>query len=298
MKGLVRDTILRSPYKALLAGYWATAVPRLVQRMRANLKLGLKAYDFDSFERTSDTVFILGSGWSINELDSSRLEEIAQNDSFGFNFWLIHSLVPSLYFFEAIDVNALPMEGAHIIKRYFSALKSRDDYGDVPKIMTDFDENRMAYWDDFPNEYKDEVFGNTTYPIFARNESEVCYALEVLKGSGFFEQKRVLFKYRATVIMLATLAYTLGYKKIVLCGFDITDPRYFYHDEQAYPEWKGFLSSPPGKTHATGWEMPMMANVQEILSALDTVLFRPDGVELLVASESTALHPRFPVYRW
>ena len=47
--------------------------------------------------KQSDTLFILGSGASILELNKEQLTEIEENDSFGFNFWLLHKLVPTYY---------------------------------------------------------------------------------------------------------------------------------------------------------------------------------------------------------
>jgi hypothetical protein len=50
--------------------------------------------------KKSDTLVILGSGKSINEISKIHWEEFAGYDTIGFNFWPVHSFVPSFYFFE------------------------------------------------------------------------------------------------------------------------------------------------------------------------------------------------------
>jgi hypothetical protein len=50
--------------------------------------------------KTSDTLFILGSGSLINELDDDDWRLIAAHKSVGFNFWPIHKFVPTYYFYE------------------------------------------------------------------------------------------------------------------------------------------------------------------------------------------------------
>lgn len=53
--------------------------------------------------RTSEKLFILGSGLSINEIVDWA--HIAAHDSVGFNFWLIHDFVPDFYFIETPGVD-------------------------------------------------------------------------------------------------------------------------------------------------------------------------------------------------
>src|ERR1035441_1165666 len=52
--------------------------------------------------KTSDTVFVLGSGWSINEIGDERWKVIGRHDSIAMNFWPAHALVPRIYMFFEI----------------------------------------------------------------------------------------------------------------------------------------------------------------------------------------------------
>jgi hypothetical protein len=52
------------------------------------------------YKKTSDTLYILGSGPSINHLSSKCFSLIKEADSIGFNFWFAHEFVPSFYCFQ------------------------------------------------------------------------------------------------------------------------------------------------------------------------------------------------------
>lgn len=297
MREFFKKRVLRLPHSILLGGYWPLmALPALWGRVSAAKAASVPAFSFEGFERGSDTLFILGSGYSINELSDEMLKQIATHDSFGFNFWPIHPLVPSLYFCEVInpELNEISRDAYH---RFQGLAESRPDYSQVPKLISDVNQQTQFHWKIFPESWHSELYSLQTFPIFARNEEEVATALRILLRAGFFRQTRVVLKYRATVVMLVALGYALGYRRIVLCGFDITDTRYFYHHEK-YREWNDFVSSTPGAVHATATVKPMMATVPETLSALEKVVLKPSGCEILLASSSSALHPRFPVFRW
>ncbi|MCA8939039.1 MAG: hypothetical protein KDB07_04495, partial [Planctomycetes bacterium] len=51
----------------------------------------------ESVKRHSEVAYVLASGPSINLLSNDQLQRIANSDSFGFNFWLLHDLVPRFY---------------------------------------------------------------------------------------------------------------------------------------------------------------------------------------------------------
>ena len=52
--------------------------------------------------KSSDTVFLLGSGRSINEIREDRWQVIGRHDSIAMNFWLAHAFVPRIYLFENV----------------------------------------------------------------------------------------------------------------------------------------------------------------------------------------------------
>src|SRR4051812_5714569 len=77
------------------------------QEQKASRIESLESIDLARYRR-SDTLFILGSGPSINRISAERWQAIAQHDTVGFNFWLCHSYLPTFYFYERIDATTFP----------------------------------------------------------------------------------------------------------------------------------------------------------------------------------------------
>ncbi|MGC1298446.1 MAG: hypothetical protein WA869_25750, partial [Alloacidobacterium sp.] len=59
--------------------------------------------------RASDTLFILGSAWSINDISDERWQIIGRHDSVGINFWPVHPFVPRFFHFEDIAYDEQPV---------------------------------------------------------------------------------------------------------------------------------------------------------------------------------------------
>jgi len=57
--------------------------------------------------KKSDTLFILGSGPSINLITESEWAHIREHDSVGFNWWMAHDFVPSFYLLQFVKAEAL-----------------------------------------------------------------------------------------------------------------------------------------------------------------------------------------------
>ena len=59
----------------------------------------------DDFKKrkTSDTLFVLGSGPSINDLTADDWATIGTHNSVGFNWWMVHDFVPSFYLFQFLQ---------------------------------------------------------------------------------------------------------------------------------------------------------------------------------------------------
>ncbi len=84
--------------------------------------------------KTSDTVFILGSGWSINEIPDNRWDVIGRHDTIGFNFWPVHPFVPRIFVFE----NLCTSIQQDLYRAFFTTIQRRaQDYRLTVKIATE-----------------------------------------------------------------------------------------------------------------------------------------------------------------
>ena len=85
--------------------------------------------------KRSDTLFVLASGSSINQILPARWDGMAQHDTVGFNYWPIHSFVPTMYFLETIRL----ITASEMFPAFCRIAKQRaKDYKNVVKIVTEF----------------------------------------------------------------------------------------------------------------------------------------------------------------
>jgi hypothetical protein len=275
-------------------------VRRLLQR-----GFGRRLSDIDLTEyKTSNTLFILGSGSSINEISESGWAHIEKNDSFGLNYWPIHSHVPTLHFFELPVDHDCPQT----TKKYYELLRHRaGEYSEVPIIIKDIARtyNHITP-EEFPEELREQVFlakeiripwVDTDYEVFRRS-------LKWFESNGYFSKTghiRIGLKKRASISFLIFVAIKLGYENIVLCGVDMNDSKYFYNERRDDYKKRGIPLPPlpnketekPHRTNDPDIYRPIFENV---LYEIDSSLLEPRSVRLFTASKNSATYPRLPYY--
>lgn len=252
----------------------------------------LQIHPFSSLDvsaiKRSDTLFILGSGASINQISLTRWEIIRHHDSIGFNFWPIHPFVPTMYFAEAID-ESHPFEPLCRILR-----NRRRDYTGVVKVVTELrnvsPKGRFAGLAEIPGTWHTL----RTFPVAARTEDEFSYGLDYLRRKGLFERApriRATFKQASTLSCLIALAIRMQYRRIVLCGVDLNHSRYFYQDPELYPETASMEFSPRNGRHAINSPMPWRITIAAVIHEMKRQLLDPAGIEIFVENRSSALWP-------
>src|SRR5690606_304720 len=191
-----------------------------------------------------------GSGYSLNNLSETDWKEINSHDVFGFNFsFLNNDHIPTFYACEAMAPMSTNEFGrSSTADIFFQMYKSKcEKYRNVIKILTDLDESRKEHFENYGRDmFDDNFFILKTVNGVAQNEEQFARLIRYYDSIGIFDKKQKLeevFKFRATLSMAISFGINLGYKKIVLCGIDLNDPRYFYQDRQKYPDYPEFRSS-------------------------------------------------------
>ncbi|MGV6851496.1 MAG: hypothetical protein ACWA5R_04850, partial [bacterium] len=106
--------------------------------------------------KSSDTLCILGSGASINQLNNDSLQFIKQNDSIGFNFWLLHNVVPDLYVFE-------PPRHAEDMSCMLKNLSLRqNDYQNTYFLLKDGERHSKAFLSNIINQLPPRIQAKTS----------------------------------------------------------------------------------------------------------------------------------------
>ena len=237
----------------------------------------------------SDTLFVLGSGPSINRIPAERWQAIARHDTVGFNLWLLHPLVPKMYFFESLE------RDNPAYQPLLDALAERaGDYAETVKVIMDMDPPRESLFE-LPTGVRHKLYGAKTISMLARDEREVAAGLRYLKRRGAFRPASrfdALMKYNGTLTTMITLGLKMSYRTIVLCGIDLKRQEYFFQDPVLYPRTRDMELRPREKTHFTNTANPWMVPMSTVVDQMQRSVLEPAGVELYVESRDSALWPR------
>jgi hypothetical protein len=250
--------------------------------------------------KSSDTLFILGSGASMLGYTADQWDEIGRHDSLGFNFWTLHPFVPTHYVFEfskeeddrlwaclvrnleqrtdvvagsAIYVKDAERYDQEVVRKAIKALPCRES--NPVHIL----------WDaDLPGD----------------SVAEFAAAVSSLSRTGCFSAGRywAVPRNRATVFCAVNLAVRAGYRKIILCGVDLNNSGYFFEspDHVAPPGLCIPPMPPQSSVHRTNDPAHGALTISAILDIFDLMVLQPRGIELRVAKETSALYPRFGAY--
>jgi len=238
----------------------------------------------------SNTLFILGSGPSINEITDCQWEIIKKNDTFGFNFWLVHDFIPTFYHVEYSRYSYVQRHFAEIMElkkeRYtntiFFVSMRQKRRGVHPRLTPELlPSNPKIFY--FPDPYL----------INLNEEREFC-AEDFKKAKDKIGQRTL--QYRGSLSHVLYLSFQMGYKNIVLLGIDLINSQHFY-DYYPLMNWTWELPKSPDNVL---WQMKPKANkrvgIDKWIYALNEHLLKKYDISLYVGSKNSLLHPRLPLY--
>lgn len=237
-----------------------------------------------------EEVFILGSGASINNI--SNWDYVKERDSIGFNYFLLHAFVPSVFFLEADRLACNSHIYTEIIEKKlveFSRtvffVKKRQGF----KPILHFLKTRKL---------KGFLFKGGNFE--ASNNKALGDMLEQYLNSRFMSNFAHYSQGVASVEQLVLFAIRMGYKKIYLCGVDLNNTSYFYDDEKYNQIRKKGLVPQSGQTgaiHKTNdksscWGGLTVAEVIKIYNDY----FVKHGGKIYVCNPQSALAEFLPVF--
>lgn len=243
--------------------------------------------------KNSDTLFILGSGASINDFSDKEWDIISNNDSIGFNFWLIHNFVPDFYCFEPP-----PNEVRNKIFYKLMSLKQKE-YNEIPFIIR---HSSNVNFKKIPNNIINNLYIPYTQRIYGKSLNNLRKSISYLDKLDFFNMNsniKYLLRKRSSLTVILSFGLLAGYKKIVLCGVDLNNTNYFYTENSGYYEKNG-VPIPPnqqeGEIHKTIDPSQGNITIDEIIYNLNQMIFEKNNVELFIGSKKSALYPKLPYY--
>lgn len=242
--------------------------------------------------KTSNTLFVLGSGSSINELTKEQWKIIKDNDSMGLNFWLIHDYIPTYYMFE----NGDDADRSQILKELIN-IKSKK-YKNTPFILKHIrPKNIDLYLSDLPQEIRQNFVSGYEFRLPGNLNSSLDKSV---KFSNTFDLNRIdnlLFYRRASISQAISFALKMKYENIVLCGVDLNNTKYFYEEDIYYnlgiPIPKNVQSKSVHRTLSTTYGQ---ITIDKVVLSMNKYLLKPNKANLYIGSRKSALYPRLPYY--
>jgi hypothetical protein len=238
--------------------------------------------------RTSDTIYILGSGASINNISRSQWKKIEKADTVGVNFWLIHEYVPTFLICELTEET----DRVRLLIRQLE--DRREDYANTPVIFKGLHKN-LDYLRDSHRQWSEgcSYFRTMALPDVSKDSFlkhlRIVYPLR-LDRIGFFLQAR------GTIFMAMHFAICMGYRNIVFLGVDLNDTRYFW---EARKDYMALPSGQTGNMHLTNLSYGGRLTIVDAIELMSNQVVKSSKAQVFVGSRSSALFPRAAaIWNW
>lgn len=237
--------------------------------------------------KKSDTIFVLGSGPSINKVTEEQWDYISKHDSFGINFSFLFDFVPT---FQSLEDGKIKWYRNFIEERFEPYRKK------LSRTVWFISERHMARF----------IHPRLTPQFFPENP--VCCFYKYPKPIQISEDRPFRKEdflnnsivYRGSLSIVLYLIDKLEYKNIVLLGIDLHTSQHFFYDMnemKPYVEYQKkihdrnifhYMIPKPGKYRP----------FDEYLFALNNLYFRPKNINLYIGTKDNLLYPNLEVYSW
>ena len=264
-------------------------------------ELDVRRYEFGT-TRKSDTLFILGSGRSINSLQPEHFLEISANVSVGINAWALHDFVPDAYCFETGKSQQGPAEDTLFITNRLNrpaVTNKAPEFFFLRPTLPATVKNLVRVPGDLATPGK--LYGRANLiPTRLQNlRPDLNRLLKAIVAGN--SPSNVLVDNGASVVRMVTLGFSQGFQNIVLTGVDLNDQPYFWlapEYEDRSTELNRLFPRQSGVPHSTLSAARRPFATDEVLTAMGDVLAGNYGVRLSVSTSASSLSTSLPIYRW
>jgi hypothetical protein len=229
--------------------------------------------------RRSETVFVFGSGASLNELSEAEWRHFERHDTLGFN-WFVHQRFVRCDYQMVREISEDDFDPAvwqPQVDQYFRLVREAPQYDDtVFLVQSGFR----------------AVNANRGLPLLPPGAR--IFRWRALRGrtEPSTSLRRGLVQAHSTLEECVNFAWLLGWRRIVLVGVDLYDRRYFWLDADGVrivDRRRGASAADPHAQASTG--------MIELLGRW-AQRFAVDGVELTVYNPRSLLAETLLVYEW
>lgn len=258
----------------------------------------IRSLDNDlKLEKKSETIFILGSGPSINEIKKEQWATIESHDSLAFNHFMIHDFVPSFYVWQSdenISGTELLNEKREAYRGVCFILRGSSKRGQIESL---FIRQKFAPRKKY---FANVIPVNSTSSISIEKQIKFFYSLGFM---DFGNIGRFIPQFTCTLGLIIPLLYCMGYKKIVLLGMDMANKEHFW-DAPEFRARAKRLNLPLVRAGKATWvrkRHPFLSrrsgfSVPEYVGALSNWMKISAGVDVYYGTPSSFLEPYLKSY--
>jgi hypothetical protein len=231
-------------------------------------RLGLQSLSIKTIsairrKKESNTLFLLGSGSSVNDLDDEMWDEISRQVSVGINHWTLHQFVPDIYAVETVP-DQRRSEGESKDRLGLDHLNhlqilNRPEVLESEAIvicLAPRTEGERSQVLQLPDELRSRAFVYYRFTPTTRSEANIERDFARWLRFPFSTGPGVLVPDSgATLVRLLGIGLMAGFKTVVLVGIDLSTA-YFWEDRKARLARREFADFP----------QPMKGTFHETLS--------------------------------
>lgn len=253
-------------------------------------------FDLALGEDIGETLFVLGSGASVERLGELEWAKVRANTSIGINSWVLHDFVPDVYAYEP----AAAAGPGHV--RLMSLLERKDIVERSPWILslkprTRFEQDQL---EQIPEELLPKTFLYGRFQPSTRRVSNLPSELSRLLERCESGRHPVLPDSGASIVRMAALGIVMRFEQIVFVGVDLNASPYFWEANPFHLMRNGLTEFPhlqtPGGHETLNPDNRAFA-VKEMINALQECGAQ-FGTRLFVESQDSALADVLDVYEW
>ena len=195
-------------------------------------------------QKTSNRIYILGSGKSILDISKQEWEEIEEHDSIGFNHWYVHEHKPTFYdlsylandYFETSDVDMFKLAQEKCPNSIFILNQSLDEYHNNFFTDSTFYKTHLNHFDFF-NKDVEKIWETHTDDI---GKLATYWSTDIFNHfnqpyGSLMPNEHFINKSRGQLFSTIQIAVLLGYTDIRLLGVDLNDEGKFQDDYDDAP---------------------------------------------------------------
>lgn len=260
-----------------------------VRRYFRNRNLEYTAYSVDELKkmRKSESLFILGSNRSVNDIKPQTWAKIAGHDSLGFNNWVYHPFVPTYYSSE-YDVR-----NENVQRRHEEQIKKRlTDYKNTIFLIHSRAYRRGMH----PRLIPDLFPPRAKLAFYLVPRPFKCPVTRPLSPDDF---KKTIF-YGGSLNLHLHFARMMEYKKIVLVGCEMdTDVSFF--DDLPEARWMFEISEyevRKGGRYEGAYQRKNKHDFATVIRGINDYVFKREGIELYVFDKRSILYPEIPLFEF